>query len=98
MLYEIPNLNKNHGINRDFRFFGFSINRLFDRFNQCSDTASTKYFLNLPATFKNRNLLQIGFKFPVGSTHGKTAVMTKSSCFSTFFAFCHNKGPFTNEC
>ncbi|GEM_PF-4290191 len=94
MLYDAVNLNKNHGLSRDLRLTDYFLNQLFCSFNQSANAACAKDFLRFLATFKYRNLLQIWFKLSVGRSQGKTAVMTKSSCLSTFFTFCHNKGSF----
>jgi hypothetical protein len=88
--------NKNHDNCRDFS--------LVDQLNliccldQSSDAPGAQRFSDFSTTFENAHLLQIGFEFSVGSPHGKTAIMSEGSCFSTFFTLCHNRDPFSSEC
>lgn len=89
-------LNKNRGLRR---FFCLNIQSiLFRSFYHRANATGAKQFLNLTSAFEYRNLLKIWFKFSIGSTHRKAAIMTKSRCFSTIFTLCHNKNPFNREC
>ena len=97
MNYEMHyNLNKNRGLRRFSCLNNQS--KLFRSFYKSAYTAGAKQFLHLSPAFENRNLLKIWFKFSIGCTHRKAAIMTKSRCFSTFFTLCHNKDPFNHEC
>lgn len=97
MNYEMQsNLNKNHGFRRDFRLIVRF--ELLNRFHDCANTTGTQYFTNLSTTFENRDFLQIRSEFSIGRSHRKTAIMTKSRCFSTFITFRHGMDPFNYEC
>jgi hypothetical protein len=97
MNYDNPtSLNKNHGFRRDFRLIARSV--LLNRLHDCTNTTGTQNFTNLSAAFENRDLLQIRSKFSIGRSQRKTAIMTKSRCFSTFIAFRHGMDPFNYEC
>lgn len=90
------NLNKNHGLRRDFCFGKERI--LFSRFYNCAYAASTQNFADFASILEHRDLLQIRSKFSVGRSHRKAAIMTKGSRLPTFFTLCHNKDPFNYEC
>ena len=88
--------NKNHDKCRDLSLVDqYNLNCCFD---QSTDAPCAQRFSDFSTTFKNTNLLQIWFEFSICSPHGKTAIMSECSCFSTFFTLCHNKDPFNSEC
>jgi len=93
---EIDLKNKNHDKSRDFSLVD-QLN-LFCRLDQSTDAPCAQRFSDFSTTSENTNLLQIRFEFSVCGPHGKTAIMSERSCFSTFFTLCHNKDPFNSEC
>lgn len=62
----------------------------------CANTTCAKQFLYFAPIFKNRNLLQVGFKGPAGCFFRPGDIVSESRRLATGLTLCHFSSSFSN--